>query len=438
MKNNKIEIVSCIIMISSLVIMMILSCFYMMFPKVLSKLNLTNDNTNKFFNIVNTNPSINIDYKKMYPFETSKEENISRTNIVDKYSSFINNIKVKLENYTSSNLLKYEKMIELSYTYNDLIHFKLVPNFSDTSRINLGDGYYSSIYKKTNTEILSNNLIEFNGYLQSQNIDLLYVQAPFKISSDQKMLSIYKDYTNENMDNFLKQIDEKTNYIDLRKNIKNADLNHLNMFYKTDHHWLPETGLWAAGEISSYINSNYDLNLKTDNIDPQNFEYINYPNMFLGSDGRNVSLKNAIPEDFTLIIPNFKTKLNVKIPELNIDKTGEYKETILDMSQCIYANYYKINQYTTYAYGDRGLIEIYNESVNNDKKILLIKDSFSDVVIPFLSLETAYVSAIDLRHFNGSLKSYIREYNPDIVVVMYNGSVFKNIDSDIIKMWDFE
>ena len=430
MKQSKIEVIGSFIIIFILVIMMISAIFLAVLPKVMQKLKISNNYVIKF--------------DEIYPFDemNSVREEKNGINLIEKYKSIVDKLEGELETYTSEKLFGYEKMIEYSYVYNDIILYNIVSNSSNTARIKLEDGYFSSLIKQRNVEECSKKLINFNKYLKNLNIDLLYIQAPYKISKAQSISSIYKDYSNENMDNLLRKINGEVNYIDLRENIEKNGLNHLKLFYKTDHHWLPETGLWATGEISQYLNDNYNMNLEIANIAVDNYNIKKYPNMFLGSDGKFVSLKNAKPEDFTLITPKFDTKLHVKILDKGIDKIDSYENTLIDWENIQYKNYYKISQYSAYAYGDRPLIEIHNEFVSNNKKILLIKDSFCEVVAPFLSLENEYLSIIDLRHFEGSLKTYINQFNPNIVIVMYNGNYVADLEDtnsqDLENMWDFE
>ena len=425
MKKNKIEIVSSIIIISILVIMAI----YSFGSKVLNKFYNNNDSSVK---------SVTINFAKQYPFENKKVEN--QKSLIEKYESKINTIKEKIENVTSKDLIGYEKMIELSYAYNDLIKFNLVSNNSSDARIELDDDNYSRIVSKQDVSTCVNKIDSLKNFLDSQKIDFLYVQAPYKIPENYQLPLIYKDYTNENMNEFLNKINGKVDYIDLRENLISDNLDHLKLFFKTDHHWLPETGLWATNVISNYINEKYNLSLKTDNILKDKFNYETYPNMYLGSDGRYVSLKNAKPDDFTMITPNYETDFEISIPNLNLNKKGSYSDTLIDWSKLKYGNYYKISQYTSYLYGDKPLIEIKNNLVNNDKKILVIRDSFSEVVLPFLALENEYVSAIDLRQFNGSLYSYIKDYQPNLVLILYNGKAIIDLknDEEIAKLWNID
>jgi hypothetical protein len=92
------------------------------------------------------------------------------------------------------------------------------------------------------------------------------------------------------------------------------------------------------------------------------------------------------------------------------------------MSQIAECDYYNKNPYGGCNYGDQPLIQIENQLAVDEHKILIIKDSFSDCMISCLALAEENVDSIDLRHFTGSLKAYIEESNPDIVIVMYNAS----------------
>lgn len=48
----------------------------------------------------------------------------------------------------------------------------------------------------------------------------------------------------------------------------------------------------------------------------------------------------------------------------------------------------------------------------------MIGDSFDNCVFPFLSLGIQHVDSMDVRHFTGSVQSYVRETQPDIVLVV--------------------
>jgi hypothetical protein len=85
--------------------------------------------------------------------------------------------------------------------------------------------------------------------------------------------------------------------------------------------------------------------------------------------------------------------------------------------------YYNLSPYDAYLYGNRELVTIHNNLLRDGRKILLIKDSFANVVAPFLSIGIENLDIVDLRYFTGSIKSYIEKHIPDTVVIMYNPSV---------------
>lgn len=443
MEVGKIKIIGAYIIIGILLIMMVLCGISYVVPKIVKKFDINSEYINNLFNL-NKAETIKVDWKEEYKFEEEsiKEDikKISKKSLMDKYKGEVNSIVNKLEDYTSEKLIKYNNILELSYIYDHLSKYSLVSNSSKVSRIEMGEGYLTRLVPEFGVEESANRLIEFNEYLKDKDINFIYVQAPYKISGEEakNISTIYKDYSNTNLNNLINLIDDKVDYIDIRSNIKKENLSHLDLFYKTDHHWLPETGLWATYRISEYLNKNYNMNLVLENSNINNYTKNTYEKIFLGADGKYVTLANTQPEDFNLLIPNFETKLEVKIPDANVDKIGAYAETLIEYRLIDKTDYYNLDPYGAYLYGNKALIEVHNQLIQNDKKILIVRDSFSNVVIPFLALETEYVSAIDLRYFTGSLKTYIKQYQPDMVIVMYTGNHYAGYSSGTNALWEFE
>ena len=56
----------------------------------------------------------------------------------------------------------------------------------------------------------------------------------------------------------------------------------------------------------------------------------------------------------------------------------------------------------------------------------MLKDSFSSVVIPFLSLSYEELCFIDPRVFSEDLLEFVEEYDPDLVMVLYNPGAYEN------------
>ncbi|MGN1201664.1 MAG: DHHW family protein, partial [Eubacterium sp.] len=237
------------------------------------------------------------------------------------------------------------------------------------------------------------------------------------------------DFANDNADELLNGLSGRNiGVLDLRENIHQAGLNHHELFYVTDHHWKAETGLWAAGEISNYLNEQYDLGIETDLLDITNFTSVLYEDWFLGSLGKKVTLGKTEPEDFSLLYPNFPTQFHYEIPSIGIDTVGDFSVTY-NMEAVEPKDYYNKSPYAAYNYGDRAVIKIENQNASSDEKVLIVHDSFADSVIPFMALGTKNIESIDLRYFNGSLEKFIDDSDPDLVIVMYNaGEISSEID----------
>jgi LmbE family N-acetylglucosaminyl deacetylase len=109
------------------------------------------------------------------------------------------------------------------------------------------------------------------------------------------------------------------------------------------------------------------------------------------------------------------------------------------MSQIDECDFYNKNPYSGCNYGDQPLIQIENQLTADEHKILIISDSFGDCMISCLALVEKNVDSIDLRYFNGSLKAYIEDSQPDIVMIMYNPqAIAGNIDYSTHKdLFDF-
>lgn len=92
-----------------------------------------------------------------------------------------------------------------------------------------------------------------------------------------------------------------------------------------------------------------------------------------------------------------------------------------DMNQVKKRDFYGGNPYGAYGYGDMPEIKVHNFRNEHlrDKKILVIRDSMVDTVLPFLSMGLKDITLLDVRHFTGSVRRYVEDFKPDIVVVMY-------------------
>ena len=254
------------------------------------------------------------------------------------------------------------------------------------------------------------------------DIPLLYVMAPNKLSLSESGSNPVAD----NLDEFAALLGQRSiPVLDLRDSMAAQGLTMENAFFHTDHHWLPETGLWAAGEIAGA------LELDTALLQPENYSTQIYPDLFLGSEGKKVG-RYFTPlglDDFSVITPDFEAHLTVN--DYTGTKTGGFTETLLDPLDQQKADIYRLmlyltNPYAMYTGSDYPLQTIENHKMEDGDTVLVIRDSYACVVTPFLALTAGEVHTVDVRYWSGTetadtILDYVEVLQPDHVVVLYAG-----------------
>lgn len=76
--------------------------------------------------------------------------------------------------------------------------------------------------------------------------------------------------------------------------------------------------------------------------------------------------------------------------------------------------------YGVFIWGDAPLFIEYNDELDNDKKIAVVKESYGNSFVPYLTADYEEVHVIDFRYFEGSLKSYMQDNDIDEVIFVNN------------------
>lgn len=274
-----------------------------------------------------------------------------------------------------------------------------------------------------------NSVISFKKFLQSLGIPLTYIQAPGKINKYGKQDAWLRgryDFSNANADQLLSGLQQNDiDTLDLREYFHETipENQYHQLFFRTDHHWLPQTALTAASFIANHLRQKYGIEVNSFNLDARHYNIENLPRYFLGSAGKKVTLSQTKTEDFPILHPVFPTNMHLNIPDKGINKAGPFEITY-DKNEIDHIDYYKRNPHSAYGYGDRPLVTIKNLQFagHSNQKILVIKDSFGDTLVPLLSLGCKNIAAVDIRHFDGSLRTLIKEFHPDVVLILYTNN----------------
>lgn len=391
--------------------------------------------------------AIDIDWEKAYPFEDkNKTENGNEKTFLDQYQNKIGKMEKRIEAAINENTIFRYPLSEIYCSLEKGMGLVKIVS-ADQSVIVLDEGYFSYSHEKVDTDVTADKVKNFQNSLAKHDIDFLYVMAPDKCSETDEN-SIYKgyiDYTEENAEKLSIKLQEReVNFLNLQERAADQGSNVKDFFFKTDHHWKPNSALWGAKKVAEELNENYGFCIDTMLYSQENFDARIYEDIFLGSQGKKVTLAYAEPENIEILSPIYETNLHVAIPKFGLNLTGTFEETFIDQMQLAEGSYpekyYELNRYAAYGYGDQPLITVKNLQISDGKKVLMVKDSFAGTLAPFLSLGLSDMAIIDLRHFTESLQCYIEEYDPDMAIILMSGGTQHDVYEDFDEhknLYDF-
>ncbi len=340
--------------------------------------------------------------------------------------------KDRVDLFKSSNESVFANNLVLKYDYIDTyglfqkVLFKRVVSDAGAGKdvIKLSNGNLSFAYPDTDEMYWVDKLSIVNEYTKEKGIYMAFAIAPWSISEEAKLPFYVKDNLGEVRSRFvINSLDKGINIIDLQSELTTDPSN---WFFRTDHHWTIDTAFESYKIIANHLDKELDLNI-TDKY-YNDFNRTMYPNAFLGSYGKRVGKYYAKLDDFEYIYPNFDTNFDVVNSEWDVMTShyvGDFRHSIAHEEYLTMGidDARETSIYYTYTNGGRALVQINNLDPINNKKILILKDSYGEPVFAFLSLVFKEVRAVDVRCWaNINLKKYIDDYNPDAVLFLHTPS----------------
>ncbi len=374
---------------------------------------------------------IHVDWSERYPEppldEGGEEENFAHRFVrtlnafrtrVEPFEAEVEALKSELDLFATDYAVGYSEMVELANAYDELLGWEIAGVDSYNPVIETGENYFLTCTPWKDQSARAQESVELAALCRELGMEHLFVETPGKTCREDEANSV-TDFYNSNADRLLLAMENggvKT--LDLRENLHAAGMDHHASFFETDHHWKSETGLWAAGEVARTLNERFGFDIDLARLDGAKFEREVYEDWFLGSQGKKVTLSRAEPEDISLLYPDYEVDLSIEIPSLDVSKRGDfsimYRYAAID--EC---DYYKLNPYGAFLYGDNAITSITNHADTSGKRVLMLGHSYDNSVVPFLSLGVSQLDAIDLREFTGSLETYLRENQYDVVIELY-------------------
>ena len=195
-----------------------------------------------------------------------------------------------------------------------------------------------------------------------------------------------------------------------------------NWFFRTDHHWKPEAAFFAWQYLAGELDLRYGFETPASLTDPNNWNTKVLEDFFLGSQGKRVGSLYAGVDDITLYTPKFSTDLTYANSDGSFTRSGPFEQSVCFPERVAQQDWFNGNPYTYYSGGDYALATMTDHKNPNGPKVVLIRESFSCALAPFLALSCSELTTIDLRYFTGDLMETIESLDPDLVLTLYTAS----------------
>lgn len=178
------------------------------------------------------------------------------------------------------------------------------------------------------------------------------------------------------------------------------------IYYKTDHHWTTLGAFYAFQAAAPSLGIDGDLSGK----------YVSYTvsdsfnGMLASKSGVNLGEKERID----IYVPTEEDT------DLIVDYVDEGKRStsLYDSSKLK-----EKDQYTVFLGGNSSLLDIRTVSTST-KRLLLVKDSFANSFIPFLTPYYREIVVVDPRYYSGTINDLMDSYRISEVLFLYSGNTF--------------
>lgn len=369
--------------------------------------------------------TVDVDWQSLYPFEMPEEEQIHyedkviELEAVNRINQSVYAVESKVDKYTTHNLMGYKLFVELSNLYKNFIGWNVNPPDEYNPVVFIDSDYLARTYEITETDKICEKISDLKNATEEAGSEFIFVQPLAKICKEDDESGVI-DFSNYNIDSVLEGIRENgVNYLDLRESLHSEGRDHHKSFFASDHHWKPETGLWAAEKIADKLNACAGYNIDPGIFSENNYDKEVYEENFLGSQGTKVSMSVIEPDDISYLYPKKEVNYTLEIPTIGLNETGGF-DIIYNFDELDVKDIYKRNSYAVYMHGLRAMSTIKNNNINDGSKILVISDSFNLTVAPFIAQGIGQVDSVLLDYFDGSIYSMIEQNSYDAVILMYS------------------
>ncbi len=250
-----------------------------------------------------------------------------------------------------------------------------------------------------------------NEFRSKVNKDVKVYSMIAPLASEYYTPANYSDYTanqKEYFDDLASRLDSGIQSIDIDSVL--AKHTEENIYFRTDHHWTSLGAYYAAQTFA-----------KTAGVDFKDISTYQKKtiNDFVGTMyafTQDINIKND-PEDFDYYVPqNYnQCKAYYYDTAFNFNYSGEFFNDVGDPQS---------NAYLTFMGGDEQIVKV-TTNVKNNRKLLIIKDSYGNAEPQFYLNSFSEIYVVDMRYFSPNLIDFTEQMGiTDVLFTMVTYSAF--------------
>lgn len=207
------------------------------------------------------------------------------------------------------------------------------------------------------------------------------------------------------MDSLYQKLGSVADICDVRDSFRENKDEYL--YYRTDHHWTTGGAYLAYCDfIQSVGKTPFDTSAYKA-LDIHDFTGTNY----------NKSLKFNTEAD---VLTYYELPYTLTVKEFLADGS-EYSATPGELY-----DYSKLNTRDKYAMFLRGNNGYSTINGDGEGRILVIKDSYANCFVPFLTANYAQIDVVDLRYWKYNVENLIQQFDYDDILMLYNFQTFSS------------
>lgn len=252
-----------------------------------------------------------------------------------------------------------------------------------------------------------------------------YKKMPMHFLLAPTAVNIYSDMlpngvTTEDQNKYIDMFYEKLGTtgieaVDVRKELQ-AALSDNQLFYKTDHHWTTDGAKVA-----------FDKYAKTVGLAEKNWELYEVKSDFVGSLASKSGFASGSADVIKLATAEDGLNSVIYYPDSK-EKTTEYYNL---------KNLKKKDAYTVFSDGNHPIYTIKTPTAQN-RRLLLVKDSYANSMIPFLAQYYREIVVVDPRYYFDNIEIMMMSEDISEVLFLYNANTFFGEDALSLMLSDAE